>query len=118
MKPFSDLRLLISGLCALLLALCLPAQAQPGENVPRIGYLHFRVGPNAADEAFRQALRGLGWIDGQNMIIEYRWAAGKQDRYPALAEELVRLKVDLIVTRPSRSARQSRQTCWQERTGS
>jgi putative ABC transport system substrate-binding protein len=42
-------------------------------------------------------LRELGYIDGQNVIIEYRWAAGKTDRLPALAEELVRLKVDLIV---------------------
>ncbi len=48
--------------------------------------------------AFRQALRDLGWIEGQNIAIEYRWAAGKRDHLPALAKELVRLKVDLIVT--------------------
>ncbi len=81
-----------------LLAEPLPAEAQQKGKVPRIGYLHFRAGPIATDEAFRQALRDLGWIEGQNIAIEYRWGAGKRDLYPALAEELVRLKVDLIVT--------------------
>ncbi len=76
----------------------LPTEAQQKGKVPRIGYLHFRAGPIATDEAFRQALRDLGWIEGQNIAIEYRWGAGKRDHLPALAEELVRLKVDLIVT--------------------
>ncbi len=56
------------------------------------------------DEAFRQALRDLGWIEGKNIAIEYRWAAGKRDLIPALAEELVRLKVDIIVTATRRVA--------------
>ncbi len=81
-----------------LLAGTLSAEAQLAEKMPRIGYLNYRAGPNAGDEAFRQTLRDLGWIEGQNIVIEYRWAAGKRDRYPTLAEELVRLKVDLIVT--------------------
>jgi putative ABC transport system substrate-binding protein len=113
MKPISDLRLLISGLFVLLLALSGPADAQQPSNVPRIGYLHFRAGPAAADEAFRQAVRDLGWIEGQNLIIEYRWAAGKQDRYPTLAKELVRLKVDLIVTAspaPTQAAKDATKT--------
>ena len=75
--------------------------------------LAFRAGPDAADEAFRQALRDLGWIEGQNIVIEYRWAAGKRDRYPILAEELVRLKVDLIVTAspaPTQAAKNATKT--------
>lgn len=82
------------------------ADAQQGGKVARIGYLSHRAGPSAADEAFRQALRDLGWIEGQNIAIEYRWAAGKRDHLPALAEELVHLKVDLIVT-VSRAAAQA-----------
>ncbi len=74
----------------------------------RIGYLHFRAGPIATDEAFRQALRDLGWVEGKNIAIEYRWAAGKKDRYPVLAEELVQLKVDLIVTATRRVAQEAK----------
>ena len=81
--------------------------------MPRIGYLHFRAGPSANDEAFRQALRDLGWVEGKNIAIEYRWAAGKRDRYPIMAEELVRLKVDLIVTAtngPAQAAKNATRT--------
>jgi putative ABC transport system substrate-binding protein len=79
----------------------------------RIGYLSFRASPNVADEAFRQALRDLGWNEGKNIAIEYRWGTGKVDRYPALAEELVSLKVDLIVTAtpaPTRAAKSATTT--------
>ncbi len=89
---------LISTLALGLLAGPLLAEAQQAEKVYRIGYLRHVSGPHAQDETFRQALRDLGWIEGQNIAIEYRWAAGKIDRLPALAEELVRLKVDLIIT--------------------
>ncbi len=81
-----------------LLAAPLPAEAQQAGKMPRIGYLSHRAGPRASDEAFLQALRDLGWIKGKNIAIEYRWTARKRDRYPVMAEELVRLKVDLIVT--------------------
>ncbi|MFQ5539596.1 MAG: ABC transporter substrate-binding protein, partial [Candidatus Binatia bacterium] len=104
---------LISTLALGLLAGPLPTKAQQVGKMPRIGYLHFRAGPIATDEAFRQALRDLGWIEGQNIAIEYRWAAGKRDHYPALAEELVRLKVDLIVTAtngPIRAAKNATRT--------
>ncbi len=87
-----------------LLAGPLAAEAQQAKKMARIGYLHYRAGPNAADEVFRQTLRDLGWIEGQNIAIEYRWSAGKRNRYPALAEELVRLKVDLIVTATNSAA--------------
>ena len=92
-------------LCALLIALCFPAEAQQAGKMPRIGYLGPRAGPIAGDKAFRQALRDLGWIEGQNIAIEYRWAARKWDHLPTLAEELVRLKIDIIVVTHRRVAR-------------
>lgn len=73
------------------------AEAQSPRKTLRIGYLGFRAAPTATDEAFVQGLRDLGWNDGENITIEYRWAAGKRSQYPILAKELVRLKVDLIV---------------------
>ena len=97
-KLISDLRILSSGLGVLVLALSVSVEAQQARNVSRIGYLHFRAAPNAADEAFRQALRNLGWIEGQSIVTESRWAAGKPDRYSIFAAEMVRLKVDLMVT--------------------
>jgi putative ABC transport system substrate-binding protein len=98
-KPISDLRLLISGLCALLFALCFSADAQQTGKVFRIGFLDPSTASSMAAqlEAFRQELRKLGWIEGKNISIEYRYAEGKFDRYPGLAADLVRLKVDLIV---------------------
>ncbi|MCZ6620424.1 MAG: ABC transporter substrate binding protein, partial [Deltaproteobacteria bacterium] len=89
---------LISSLVLGLLAGPLPVEAQQARKVYRIGNLSFRAGPSAPDEAFRQALHDLGWIEGRNIAIEYRWGAGKRDRYPALVEELVGLKVDIIVS--------------------
>ncbi len=100
-------------ICAMLLVPYFRAQAQEAGKVYRIGYLHFRAGPNAIDESFVQGLRNLGWIEGKNIRIEYRWAAGKRSRYPVLAEELVRLKVDVIVTgigAPTRAAKNATST--------
>lgn len=54
--------------------------------------------PDKWDEAFRQGLRAQGYVEGQNILLEYRWAEGKHEHLPALAEELVRLRVDVIVT--------------------
>jgi putative ABC transport system substrate-binding protein len=83
----------------MLLALCATAEAQQPNKVHRIGYLS--PGDAASDstrsEAIRRALRDLGYIDGQNIAIEYRYAEGKSGRNPELAAELVRLKVDVIV---------------------
>ena len=80
-----------------LLALVAPlvAAAQEPGKVPRIGYLGTRSGPFA--EAFRQGLRELGYIEGQNIVVEYRVAEVGLDQLPALAAEFVRLKVDVIV---------------------
>ena len=60
----------------------LTAHAQQPAKVPRIGYLALRASPSEHDEAFKQGLRELGWIEGQNIAIEYRWAAGQVDRLP------------------------------------
>jgi ABC-type uncharacterized transport system substrate-binding protein len=80
-------------------------EAQQPKKVPRIGYLS-GVDPareSTRSEAIRLALRELGYVEGQNIAIEYRYAEGKRDRFPELAGELVRLKVDIIVG-PSGSA--------------
>ena len=76
------------------------ADAQPAGKAPaRIGFIGNSdpktQGPSV--EAFRQGLRDLGWIEGQKVSIEYRWAEGNVDRFPVLAAELVRLKVDVII---------------------
>jgi putative tryptophan/tyrosine transport system substrate-binding protein len=94
-KPISDLRFLVSGLCVLLLALSVPAEAQQPKKIPHIGYLS-DVGSAPAD-AFVQGLRDLGYVEGKNVVIEFRTTGGKAGRYPELAGELVGLKVDVIV---------------------
>lgn len=73
------------------------AQQSPGKAA-RIGYLTARSGPAPVDEAFRGGLRDLGYVEGQNLLIEYRYADFKPDRASALAAELVRLEVDIIVS--------------------
>jgi putative tryptophan/tyrosine transport system substrate-binding protein len=87
------------ALCAVLLVLSLPAEAQQPKKVPRIGYLSNTdpVGESTRSEAIRLALRERGYIEGQNIAIEYRYTEGKRDRAPELAAEMVRLKVDIIV---------------------
>jgi putative tryptophan/tyrosine transport system substrate-binding protein len=86
----------VLSLVAMLLALCLSAEAQQPKKVPRIGYFTLNAGPSDRDEVFRQGLRELGWVDGQNVMIEYRWLAGKTEQITPVADELVRLKVDVI----------------------
>jgi len=82
-----------------LLALGVTAEAQQTGKMFRIGFLDRSTGGSAVYvDAFRQELSKLGWIEGKNITIEYRFAEGKTDRLPELAAELVRLKVDLIVT--------------------
>src|SRR5688572_8870709 len=94
-----DQKIFALALGALLFALCSSAEAQQPKKVPRIGYLTSSEPAleSARAEAIRRALRELGYIQGQNIAIEYRYAEGKLDRLPELAAELVRLKVDIIV---------------------
>jgi putative ABC transport system substrate-binding protein len=89
------------ALCALLVALGLSAEAQQPKKIPRIGYVRVvgapsPPGPNV--EAFRRGLRELGYVDGENIMIEFRYAEGKPDRIPSLVAELVQLKVDVLVS--------------------
>ena len=89
------------ALGAMLLALCFPADAQQPKKVPRIGYLESSGSPNIPGpqvEAFRQGLRELGYVEGKNIVVEYRYAEGKLDRIPSLVNELVQLDVDVIAT--------------------
>jgi putative tryptophan/tyrosine transport system substrate-binding protein len=91
-------RTFIGSIAGSLLAAPLVSRGQQARKVPVIGYLIERSGPTAFDEAFRLGLRELGYTEGGNVVIEYRWADGKTERLPPLAAELVRLKVDVIVT--------------------
>src|SRR5215813_11328849 len=84
----------------LLVALCTSVEAQQQKKIPRIGFLS-ATSPStisARTDAFRQGLRDLGYVEGKNIVIEWRYAEGKMDRLPDLASELVRLKVDIVVT--------------------
>src|SRR4029450_5116568 len=94
-------KITIRTLCAILLALCGSVDAQQPSKVPRIAFLDSSTASGIAVllDAFRQELSKLGWIEGKNFTIEYRFAEQKLERLPELAAELVRLKVDLIVVR-------------------
>ena len=85
--------------CAMVFALCSSVEAQQPKKVSRIGYLSSfdPASESARSEGIRLALRELGYIEGQNIATEYRYAEGKRERMPELAAELVRLKVDIIV---------------------
>ena len=88
------------ALCTMLSVLFSHADAQQPTKIPRISYLTGNSPSTnpARIEALRQGLRELGYMKGKNIIIEWRYAEGKADRLPALAAELVRLKVEVIVT--------------------
>ena len=79
------------------LALPLAGEAQPGGRVARIGLLRPGAPPDPYVESFRHGLRELGYVEGRNLVIEYRWAKGREDQLPGLAVELSRLKVDVLV---------------------
>jgi putative ABC transport system substrate-binding protein len=80
------------------------AEAQPAGKVYRIGYLGSGSSTSGFHDAFRQGLRELGWVEGQNIVIDYRFADGRFDQLPELAADLVRLKVDIIVAQPTPAA--------------
>jgi len=102
-----DRRTFVSAAAGALLVAPLVTRAQPPGTIFRIGILEaIPVQQNAANlDAMRRGLRELGYVEGRNLIIEYRSADGRADRFPDLASELVRLKVDLIVARGTPAAR-------------
>ena len=109
MIPMSK-RLLVL-LMLLILAAVHTVEAQQATKIPLIGYLSGSFSSTSPDrrKAFRQGLRELGYVEGKNIVIEWRNADGKFDRLPALAAELVRLKVDIIVTAGPQATRPTKQ---------
>ena len=104
-------RRFISAVSLSLLGAPLAAQAQQAGKVRRIGYLDqgSAAGSKPYFEAFREGLRDLGWVEGQNIAIEVRFAEGRTDQLPTLAAELVRLKVDVIATQTTPAALAAKQ---------
>ena len=100
-----DRRTFLAGTGVVLLAAPLAAEAQQAGKVPRIGYLHIAPRSSPFFQAFERRLRELGYVEGQNVAIEFRTADGRVDRLPGLATELVGLKVDVIVTATEPAAR-------------
>src|SRR5262245_30351316 len=91
---------LFLALDAMLLALCLPAEAQQATKIPRVGFLVASTSSNYVTrlETFRQAMRELGYVEGKNINIEYRYGEGKEERFREIAAEFVRLNVDAFAT--------------------
>ena len=111
------------GLFAVVVALTVcgaRVEAQQPEKIPRIGFLQRRVPPTSTSpdplaEAFRQGRRELGYIDGKNIQIEHRYGAGSEDRLRGLIDELIQIKVDLLVIPPSQGIRAAKQATTVER---
>ena len=99
-------KIMVVTLCAMLLAPCASGEAQKPPKVQRIGYLTANSSSVEMPRvnAFRQGLRALGHVEGQNIVIEYRFTDGKFDRLPDLAAELVRIKVDVLVANTTNAA--------------
>ena len=104
-------KIFVCLLATFLLTTAAPAHAQPSTKIFRLGYLAGSSLTVNVDrvEAFLQGLRELGYVQGKNIVLEYRAAEGKSERYPALASELVSLKVDVIVTAGAASTRAARE---------
>jgi putative ABC transport system substrate-binding protein len=115
-------RIYCVALCALLFALCLSVEAQQQKKIHRIGYLSSfdQASESARSEGMWLALRELGYIEGQNIVIEYRYAEGNRDRFAELAAELVRLKVDIILVavgatiRAAKNATKTIRSLWRD----
>ena len=91
-------------LCAMLFALCFSVEAQQPTKVYRTGILSAGAGLGITVDAFRRGMRELGYIEGQNLVIEWRFAAGNLDRLTGLAADLVHLKVDVIIVSSTQGA--------------
>ena len=97
-KKSMNKRILCLALCGVLFALCFPADAQQQSKIPKIGWLGVRpVASDTGPELFRREFRALGYVEGKNIVFEYRSADDKLDRLTTLADELVRLKVDVLL---------------------
>jgi putative ABC transport system substrate-binding protein len=105
-----DRRAFIGTVAGALLAAPLAAEAQQAAKGPRVGYLGTNLSASPhLPEAFRQGLRDLGYVEGHNLVIEYRFAEGKGERFPTLAAELVALKIDVIVATSTPAALAAKQ---------
>ena len=105
-------RLVLFGVVAIALWFSFPVEAQQPKKVHRIGYLSSTgdsSAPGSEVEAFRQGLRDVGYIEGKNVVVEYRYLEGKLDRNPTLVAELVKLKVDVLVVVALSSIREAKQ---------
>jgi putative tryptophan/tyrosine transport system substrate-binding protein len=104
-------KITVFALCALLFPLCGFVDAQQAKKIPRIGFL--APGSSSSDsprvDPFRQGLRELGYTEGQNIVIELRFAEGKSERLPALVADLIQLKVDVIVLSGTPAAQVAKQ---------
>ena len=106
-----DRRAFLGTLAGGLLAAPLAAEAQPGGKVWRIGLLDFASDPTSSSrwKALRDRLHELGYVEGQNVLFESRWSDGEQGRMPGLAMQLVKTKVDIIVTHGTPSVMAAKQ---------
>jgi len=95
----------VFALCAMLFAPCVSTEAQQQVKIPRIGFLFIGSKDQSHLDSFHQGLRDLGYVEGKNIAIEYRYAEGKPDALPALAAELIGLNVDVILTTTVRASR-------------
>jgi putative tryptophan/tyrosine transport system substrate-binding protein len=103
-----DRRAFLAGAAALLAA-PLAAEAQPAKTSPKVGHISPALGPSPVDEVFDQSLQGLGWVRDQNVRIERRFAGGPSDRLPTLVDELLRLKVDVLLAASPQAVRAASQ---------
>jgi ABC-type uncharacterized transport system substrate-binding protein len=92
-------RTISAFVCVLLFGLSSSVEAQQAKKLPRVGFIGASSPSTASQwlEAFRQGLRDLGYVEGENLAIEVRWAEGSAERFPHLIAEMVRLKVDVIL---------------------
>jgi putative tryptophan/tyrosine transport system substrate-binding protein len=109
-RTSQKLKLVVYLLCQMLFTLSVTAEAQQG-RIPRVGYIsmNFASSPGPLVEAFQQGLRDLGYVNGKNIVIEYRYGEGKENRVPGLVKELVHANVDVLVVPTGVGARIAKQ---------
>jgi putative tryptophan/tyrosine transport system substrate-binding protein len=106
-------KIILLALCSLLLAPCSAVQAQQPTKIPRVGYVTSTGNsndPGPSGQAFRQGLQDLGYIEGKNILVEYRYIEGNPDRIPGFIAELLELKVDVLVATSPTAIRAAKQT--------